>query len=225
MKPQKFVPKTRASVGKYTDISGAPLEAGDMVKVQDTSTDDLHTFQILEVTERPNNVKAVAASLIDSTNPEYKIGSRVNLTFDPTQYIAGIVIKKSEVMSRMDALQINDLMVVELYKWLMSLPEYNYRRSYKDCVKYLVELQLLPDTDDYSLQQKRLNTAMKTRAEYFKSTGSYITATGIEMKETSVKMSQGMGASQVKRLKLTKLVTGIRLIIESGFLGDFIIEE
>jgi hypothetical protein len=222
---KKFIPKTR-TFGKWTDISGAPLEAGDVVIIYDQKSEDQHTFQINSVTELEDNVRAVKCTLLDSTNSEYRIGTQVDLTFNPLNYVAGSLIKKDEAMSKMDALQINDVMVVELYKWLMSQPERNYRRKFSECVDYLVQLQLLPEDDDYKLQQKRLTAAIKMRTEYFRSTGGHISATGVEMKETSVRLNNINNSTKtIKRIKLNKLVAGIRLVLESGIFGDIIIEE
>lgn len=225
-KRDKYIPKTR-TFGKWVDIAGAPLEPGDMVITYDRETEDEHTFQVNQVVDLKDNIREIKATLLDSTNPNYSVGTVVTLEFNPTRYLEGAVIKKADVMSKMDALQINDVMIVELYKWLMAQPHRNYRRKFADCVAYLVHMQLLPEDDHYDTQRKRLTAALRMRPEYFKSQGGYISATGVEMKETSIRLSGNgiSGAKTIRRVKLNKLVAGIRLVLESGIFGDIVIDE
>jgi hypothetical protein len=219
--------RSKRTTESWSDISNAPLQAGDLLKIFNEATEVKRTFQIHSVVSNEDGTsRRINATVIDTTDHNEQIGSVVDFDLPRAQPILGSLIKTDEKFERLDIVQVNDLMAVELYKWLMSRSTSNFGAPFKACVQFLVTGGFLSADIDYKVAQNRLRAMIKQRGELFHSGGGRIFGTGIDLQSSTKQgMKLGQGIVMVKRVKLSKLFMGFRLMIESGLFGDFIIEE
>lgn len=213
---------------KWVDISNAPLARGDLLKIWNEAQEVKRTFQVLDITENEDGTsRLIKGQVVDTTDPNEQIGVEVEFWLPRAQPILGAHIKVDERFERLSGVEANDLMAVELYKWLMARTLYNYGAEFKKCVEFLKGAGFIPKGEDYQIAQNRVRAMMRQRGEMFRSVGGKIFGTGVDLSQNlQGKSLDGRGnVIVIRRIKLSKLYMGIRLVLESGIFGDVILEE
>lgn len=213
---------------RWVDISNAPLARGDMLKIWNEAAEVKRTFMILDIQEREDGIiREITAQVIDTTDPNEQVGVEVTFNLPRTEPILGTHIKVDERFEKLTAVETNDLMAVELYKWLMSRSMYNYGAEFRKCVEFCKGAGFIPKGEDYHVSQNRVRAMMRQRGEMFRSSGGKIFGTGVDLSQgLHGKSLDGKGhAVVIRRVKLGKLYMGLRLILESGIFGEVILEE
>lgn len=210
----------------YTDISNAPIAPGDILKIFNEASEVKRTFLVNNIEDNEDStIRTISARVVDTSDPNERIGVEVDFNLPRAQPILGVLIKADETFSRLSTVETNDLTSLELYKWLMSRTADNYGAPFKKCVEFLIEAGYIPRGGTYDVARTYVRALMRQRGELFRSSGGMIFGTGIEA-EHKIKAGKdiGGGVVVVRRIKLSKLHAGIRLIVESGLFGDFIID-
>lgn len=213
---------------RWINVSDAPIAPNDLLRIYNESQETKRTFQVLSVKDNGDTTaRVISAILVDTTDPNELIGSSVEFTLPRAETILGAVIRVDERMERLSGVEVNDLMAVELYKWLMSRSMYNYSAEFRKVVEFLKGCGFIPRGEEYRVSQNRVRAMMRQRGEMFRSSGGRIFGTGIDLSGgVQGKSIDGKGlVIPIRRVKLGKLYMGIRLILESGVLGDMILED
>lgn len=219
--------RKKLTTERWSDISNAPIAPGDILKIFNEASEVKRSFQIINVEDNEDStIRLIKARVIDTTDPNERIGVEVDFNLPRAQPILGTLIRMDEKFERLSAVETNDLMAVELYKYLMSRANSNYGAPFKLCVQFLVGAGFIPATEEYTQAQNRVRMMMRQRGELFRSSGGKIFGTGVDLQH-QIKGGKdlGGGAIVIRRVKLGKLYMGIRLILESGLLGEVILEE
>lgn len=221
-------PRLRQREEKWINISDVPIAPNDLVRIYNESLETKRTFQVQDVKDNGDSTaRIISAILVDTTDPNELIGTPVDFTLPRAETILGAVIKVDERFERLTGVETNDLMAVELYKWLMARSMYNYGAEFRKCVEFLKGCGFIPRGEDYQLSQNRVRAMMRQRGEMFRSSGGKIFGTGVDLSSgLQGKSIEGKGlVVPIRRVKLGKLYMGIRLILESGVLGEMILED
>jgi hypothetical protein len=219
--------RKKQTTERWSDISNAPIDPGDILKIFNEASEVNRSFQIINIEDNADStIRLIKARVIDTTDPNERIGVEVDFNLPRAQPILGALIRMDEKFERLTAIEANDLMAVELYKWLMSRASANYGATFKLCVEFLKGAGFVPPMEVYTVAQNRVRAMMRQRGELFRSSGGKIFGTGVDLQH-QIKSGKdfGGGAIVIKRIKLNKLYMGIRLILESGILGECVLEE
>jgi hypothetical protein len=199
---------------KLTDISGTPLEKGDLLLIEEG--EERHKLAVSSVEEQSETVRKVLCTVINSSNTELHPNKRIFIYLDSTKVTMGVVIRPTvdEADVSFTEVEANVAIILELKKFLDSREEANFGAPNMIAANYLIRRGLLKG-EAVKAKNKMLRLVNK-RKDLFRSSGGYVFSTGIPDEAPHMSMSN----NDVERLVDEQLaVQGFRLLMRSGLFG------
>lgn len=206
---------------QYKDISGAPINEGDFLIMVNPTREERHKFYVEEVKEENDTVRIIRARVVESTDLTLKPGKDVlPLRIDASVPALGVVIPKDVFTKGLTDKQVDDVIAIELRKWLDNKPPH-YKAKFAACVKFLQNTGFLETDADYrKVLRPRLARILKKNSDLFLSNGGIVYSTGKPIGGDTTTGYTNNPMSNVRVVDMTKLTMALRLILESGILGD-----
>lgn len=220
----------RKQVPKYYDISRAPLEPGDILTIFDEQTETRSTLVIESIAELPDKSgRKTLVTILETTAANVEAGVKFDMTIEYGAVTNGTILKKVDTNSGLDEVQLLNLYAVQLYKWLMTRGANDYQAKFKDCVQWLMDANYFPN-DTYANNQNRLRAVIAAKPRLLTSKkGGWVQASGRDLNtEMLGGLAQKLGGASISQPKVVKwgqFTAGVRLIMESGIFGEYIIED
>lgn len=205
---------------QYKDISGQPINAGDMLILYNPAKEERHKFFVEEVDEITETTRRIRARVVESTDLTLKPGITVlPLKLDASVPQLGVVIPHDIMTKGLTQKELDDVIAVELRKFLDNKPP-KYSAKFRTCVEFLQDIGLLDRVSDYEKQLRpRLRRVLQKNKDLFRSDGGTVFSTGKPIAEAITGYSNNP-MSTLKVVDFPKLTMGLRLILESGVFGD-----
>lgn len=225
-------PRSRI-VTKYTDISNAPIEADDILVLWNEKEEHEYVFRVVTVIDDPSNAtkRKLNLTLVDCTDPEKTLMTDYPITIDRNENVQGAIIKKNAAEEGLSNVDLERVLVIEIYKFLTKREAHNYGAKWKVVVQFLLMMKLLKPEQDYQVHKKIVAKAIAPyQKQLFNSHSGYLYWNGKDVREV-MDTSAGFntagvaGVGVVKVVKLSHITLAIRMLLESGLFGDVQIEE
>lgn len=198
------------------DLSGVPLEEGDILFVNDDVNETVHTFKIENVTARDEANRVIRVRTIKSGNLE--VNSYHDLVLNAAVPTFGRIRKKSDVKKHdFEPLEFENFVINELRVYLDTKPK--LQDAIKNIVTYM-QLNKVLTGESYDEDKAALLRVAHSRKDLFTSKGGWIKSNGVPYDSPPTSFLPGM-VNAAKELDYAKFQMACRLLIECGIFGDF----
>ncbi len=214
----------------YMDISSASLEVGDMLVIFNPNDESKTTSEILAIEEVSELRRTITLNLLQSTSEALKVGTKFSITLDRDVPCLGIVVRKTpqdQVEEGATFVNIESICAVRLRSWLDGRIDDSYGASYKSCIKFLKESDLLPMNTTETAANKFITRLVRNNKSILRRGGAFIFSTGssnVGAVNNNVSLAE-LHNKNFREVSMSKLRLGLRLIMESGILGEIRIVE
>lgn len=204
----------------YIDISKVPIKAKDWVTVVDRASEAEHNLQIEELLFESDELRQFQATVISSTDNDLKPLSQIEFTIFKNVDTQGMVNSRTvQAQSNKDPIyttfNLEKRCVKEIKSFLDARMSNDFGALFKTVVKYLVAANILPGMTEKEAHSY-VSKLMRKNKELFRSEGGWIFSLKATVDKPSLEI---VSADQPRVVDLTKLVLGIKYILESGVIG------
>lgn len=204
---------------QLVDLSGMPIEKGDVLFIQDDENETVHVFMVENVEDRGELIRNVRVRVMKSTI--FDINSFKNIIINAAVPTFGRIRKKADVKREdFEPLEMENLITNELRVYLDTQP--NLQTTVKHAVNYLQTSGILQD--DYESAKETMLIVARKRKDLFRSKGGWIRSLGVPYQTPQSYSLPGM-YNTTKTVNITKVYMAMRLLLESGLFGDVRIEN
>lgn len=209
-----------ANKEKLSDISGAVITEGDFIITAQPEIEERYKLYVEHVDQLDDYNRQLKVRVVESTNPSHKPGmTTFTVKLNVLTPVMGYIIPRTDLSGGLTARELNNIMALELVKWLDNRPP-DFKAPFAACVEYLVQLGYMERGASYTrILRPRLSRLLRGRREMFRSDGGMVYSRGTAY-DTPQSVMPTSGVQPIKGVNLTKLYAGIRLLLESGVLGD-----
>lgn len=205
----------------FKDISNHPIAIMDILVINDTEKEQRYNVTVIEVLEDTDMFRRFTVKNINSTDPDLKVNQSFEIKIPRGRPTSGLVITPEDMLKVKEAGEsmvgnIQEHAVDALKEFLDSKPEFNYRYGYKNCLMYLQKLGYLPSDDKKARQS--LSYLIRKNKHMFHSTGGSVSS--LTPSRVAGQEMPHLQNSLIKTVDFDKLMTGIRMVLDSGIFGE-----